>query len=154
MLLLKQRLIGKYAQTQVEEVETAPQIAEWDKSIEAARVVLVTTAGVHLREQPIFQVKEHDSSYRIIPGETPIEQLITSHTHFDRADADQDINCVFPLQRLRELASEGKIGSIAAHHFGLQGYVPDPTPLIEKVGPEIAEQLVVDEIDIAILSPG
>lgn len=153
-MLLKQKIIGKFAEMQVKQVETAPPVAEWEGELSEARVALVTTAGVHLREQPIFQVEEGDSSYRIIPADATPENLMISHTHYDRTDADRDVNCVFPLQRLRELREEGKIGSVAAEHFGLQGYIPDPTPLIERVAPEIADRLASDQVDLAILSPG
>lgn len=152
--MLKQKLIGLYAESKVKAVETPAPIAIWDKEIGKAKVALITTAGVHLWDQPIFQVEKWDSSYRIIPGDTQSSDLITSHTHFDRSDADQDINCVFPLQRLQELETEGKIGSVASKHYGLQGYIPTPTPLIDEVGPFIAAELVDDGVDIAILSPG
>lgn len=152
--MLKQKLIGLYAESKVKAVETPAPIAEWKKELSEARVALITTAGVHLHDQPIFQVEEGDFSYRVIPGDTQPEDLIISHTHFDRTDADKDINCVFPLQRLRELVVEGKIGSIASKHYGLQGYIPNPAPLVEEVGPFIASELMADQVDIAILSPG
>ena len=141
-------------ESKVKAVETAPFISDWNKDLSQARVALITTAGVHLHDQPIFQVEEGDFSYRVIPGDTPPDDLIISHTHYDRTDADKDINCVFPLQRLHELHKEEKIGSVAAKHYGLQGYIPNPEPLIEEVGPYIAEQLWADEVDIAVLSPG
>ena len=53
------------------------------------------------------------------------EDLMISHTHFDRTDADQDINCVFPLTRLKELAAEGIIGGVAPTHYGFMGYIPE-----------------------------
>ena len=60
-----------------------------------------------------------------------------SHTHFDRADADKDVNCVFPLTRLKELAQEGQIGGVANTHYGLMGYIPDIKPLVEGTIPAI-----------------
>lgn len=152
--MLKQKLIGKYAESKVKAVETAPAHAPWTKNLKEARVALITTAGVHMRTQPIFQVEEGDASYRLIPSNARPEELMISHTHYDRTDADQDPNCVFPWQRLQELSEEGKIGSVGSHHIGLQGYIPQRSILIEEVGPSIAEHLAQDQVDLAILSPG
>ncbi len=77
-----------------------------------------------------------------------------SHTHFDRMDADQDINCVFPLFRLKELARKGSIGGVARHHYGLMGYIPNTTPLVEETIPLILKQLQEDKVDAVILNPG
>lgn len=150
----KQKLIGKYAESKVKSVEAPPAIAEWSKELSEARVALITTAGVHLKSQEIFQVEKGDASYRIIPKEALPSDLMISHTHYDRTDADQDINCVFPLERLRELFDEGIIGSVSDVHFGLQGYIPNPETLIQEIAPSIAHQLKCEQVDLVILSPG
>lgn len=115
---------------------------------------LITTAGVHLKDQEIFDVESGDTSVRFIPANTSQKDLMISHTHFDRTDADQDINCVFPLFRLKELAEEGFIGGVAATHYGLMGYIPDPKLLIEETIPVILRQLREDGVDAVILNPG
>ena len=115
---------------------------------------LITTAGVHLENQPVFDVEAGDYTVRFIPSTTQDEDLMISHTHFDRSDADQDINCVFPLTRLRELAAEGIIKDVAANHYGLMGYIPNTKPLIEETIPLIIKQLKDDQVDAVILNPG
>jgi D-proline reductase (dithiol) PrdB len=115
---------------------------------------LITTAGVHLQHQPVFDVEAGDYTVRFIPSTTQEEDLMISHTHFDRSDADQDINCVFPLTRLRELASEGIIKDVAANHYGLMGYIPNTNPLLEETIPLIIKQLKHDQVDAVILNPG
>jgi len=147
-------MIGKMAEAMVKKIDPPPTIAPWDKTLAEARVALVTTAGVHLKSQPIFQVEEGDSSYRVIPGDVNVEDLMISHTHYDRTDADQDINCVFPIARLRELDQQGFIGSAASVHYGFMGYIPKPQQLIEEVAPEVAKRLKEDQVDIVVLSPG
>jgi D-proline reductase (dithiol) PrdB len=37
--------------------------------------------------------------------------------NFDRTGFQQDLKVIFPLDRLRELAVEGSIGSVAAFHY-------------------------------------
>lgn len=153
--LWKQKLIAMAAEKKLMNIKESPEIATVRKTrISESRVGLVTTAGVHLQEQPVFDVKNGDDSFRLIPDDTPISGLMISHTHYDRTDADQDINCVFPLERLHELEKEGVIGSSSAFHYGFMGYIPKPNNLINNVGPEVAEQLKKDDVDIVILSPG
>lgn len=124
------------------------------KPANEAVFALITTAGVHLKTQPIFNVEDGDTSVRFIPAETKEADLMISHTHFDRTDADVDINCVFPLFRLKELASEGIIGGVAATHYGLMGYIPDTRPLIEDTIPLILKRLKDEGVDAVILNPG
>jgi len=53
-------------------------------------VALVTTTGVHLRDQEPYNV-EGDNSWRIVPGDTTSTQLMVTHDHYDHYDADQDV---------------------------------------------------------------
>lgn len=115
---------------------------------------LITTAGVHLKTQPTFNVEAGDASVRLIPSSVLEEDLMISHTHFDRSDADQDVNCVFPLFRLKELACKGIIGGVAPTHYGLMGYIPDTMPLVNDTIPLILKQLKEDKADAVILNPG
>src|SRR5438128_1342769 len=84
------------------------------------RVAIVTTAGLHRRtDKPFLLATNPDQSkpvdYRVIPADTKAKELLMSHTstNFDRSGFQQDSNLVFPIDRLRELASSGSIGSVA-----------------------------------------
>ena len=117
-------------------------------------IALVTTAGVHLKTQEVFNVVDGDPTVRFIPSASVEDDLMISHEHFDRIDADRDINCVFPLTRLKELAEEGVIGGVASTHYGLMGFIPDTEPLINETIPKIVQQLITDRVDAVILNPG
>jgi len=69
---------------------------------------LVSTTDMHLKEREPYNV-EGDNTWRLIPGDLQASQLMVTHEHYDHTDADQDINCVFPIDRLREFAAEGII---------------------------------------------
>jgi hypothetical protein len=49
-----------------------------------------------------------------------------SHTsvNFDRTGFQEDVNVVFPLDRLRELHKEGVVGAIARRHYSFMGASP------------------------------
>src|SRR6266478_7120141 len=86
-------------------------------------VAIVTAGGVHLRDQEPFNIADElgDLGYRLIPEDVGSSQLMVTHHHYDHADADQDINVVFPIDVLRDLEGDGFIGSIAKKHIGYMG---------------------------------
>jgi D-proline reductase (dithiol) PrdB len=94
------------------------------KPLNECRVALVSTAGLHRREDPSFAPGAGD--YRIIPDDYDMNNLVMGHvsTNFDRSGYYQDINTSFPIDRLRELAKEGAIGSVANRHFSFMGGDP------------------------------
>lgn len=63
------------------------------------RFAVITTAGLHFRGEPIFELS--DASNRAIPGDQDTANLIMSHvsTNFDRSGFHDDVNVVFPLDR-------------------------------------------------------
>jgi D-proline reductase (dithiol) PrdB len=129
-------------------------ITPFEKETSDSIIALVTTAGVHLKTQEVFNVVDGDPTVRFIPSTSVEDDLMISHEHFDRSDADRDVNCVFPLTRLKELAEEGVIGGVAPTHFGLMGYIPDTEPLIKETIPKMVQQLITDQVDAVILNPG
>ncbi len=126
------------------------------KPLAECTVALVSTAGVHLKSQPAHDlVNPHgDASFREIPGDTPAEALAVDHVHYDTTDANTDPNCVFPIDRLRELAEMGVIGTVAPMHFGFMGFIPDGRLLRDTTAPVIAERLLARGTDAVVLTPG
>lgn len=150
---IKQKIIGKVAEFMVKEVITPPVIAEVEKPLSDSRVAFVTTAGVHMKGDKPFDTSG-DHTFRIIPGDSDCSSLTITHDHYDKTEALQDINCVFPLEILRDLRDEGHIKDVASRNFGFMGYIPRVELLIHESAPEIADMLVDDQVDIALLSPG
>src|SRR5438552_17484841 len=109
---------------------TANESIAWTplrKPLAECSVALVSTAGVHLKSQPAHDLlnPHGDASFREIPGDTQTRNLAVDDIHCDTPDANKDTNCVFPLDRLRELVSIGMIGAIAPMHYGFMGFIPD-----------------------------
>lgn len=118
-------------------------------------VALVTTAGVHRQNDRPFNLTDRlgDPTFRVVPHDTPFAQLALSHIGYDTKKIRQDINCVFPLERLRELAQEGMVGALAPRHFSFMGYIPITEPLLEETAPAVAAQLQEDAVDLVLLIP-
>lgn len=150
---IKELIIGKWAERMTVVINDPPFIAEKKTELKDSRVAFITTAGVHLMSDPPFDING-DHTFRMIPGDTNFKDLTITHTHYDTRQAMKDKNCVFPLEILRNLVNEGFIKEVAPRHFGLMGYIPDTDRLIDESAPLIADTLVEDEVDIALLSPG
>ena len=116
------------------------------------RVAIITTAGLHRIEDDAFNFV--DVSYRVIPASTDTSSLTMTHSsvHFDRSGFREDVNTVFPLDRLRELADAGIVGSVADHHFSLMG-AGWPPEMIEPTCDELARALHADEVTAVCLVP-
>lgn len=151
---LIESIVSKKAKAMVNSIPGEIPFTKFTKAANQAKFALITTAGVHLTTQPVFDVEAGDHSVRFIPKMVKEEELMISHTHFDRSDADRDVNCVFPLFRLNELAAEGLVGNVAETHYGLMGYIPNPAVLVEETIPLILKRLNEEKVDAVILNPG
>lgn len=123
------------------------------RELKETAFALVSTAGVHLREQEPFNV-DGDNSWRLIPGDVQAYQLMVTHEHYDHSDADKDINCIFPIDRLRELAQEGIIGGVSDKHLGFMGYSQHLRDLYERSAPEMAKIILRSKADAVLLTAG
>ena len=74
----------------------------------------------------------------------------TSSINFDRNGFQEDWNVVFPLDRLTELAAEGRIGSVAATHYSFMG-ATDPVQMVDGAK-EVAGKLKADHVDAVLLT--
>ena len=121
-----------------------------------ACVALVSTAGVHLKTQQRHDLLDPhgDPSFRQIPGGTRAADLAVDHSHYDTTDANADPNCVFPIDRLRELVAAGTVGAVAPMHFGFMGFIPDGRLLRDTTAPVLAQRLLEEQVDAVLLTPG
>lgn len=85
-----------------------------NKPLSKSRLALISSAGIFRDDQEPFDPwAVNDLSFRQIPIDTPPERLKIHHNYFDHRDALKDINCVFPIQRLKQLEDDGYIGSVS-----------------------------------------
>ncbi|PON16300.1 selenoprotein B glycine/betaine/sarcosine/D-proline reductase [Candidatus Entotheonella serta] len=124
---------------------TGPALAE-------RRVALVTSAGLHRRDDAHFSRRSGD--YRILPGNLEGHELIMSQgsVNFDRTGFQQAINVVFPIDRMRELVRDGTIGSLADYHYSFMGAGIDPYA-IEATARQVAGRLKDDGVNAVFLTP-
>lgn len=127
------------------------------KPLSRCRVALVTTAGVHRRDDVPFDMadRDGDATYRLIPHEAAPETLCITHDYYDHRDADKDLNIVLPRDRLQELAQEHVIGEVAPFHYSFMGHIDGRhlQRLLTDTAPAVAQQLAREEVDAAVLTP-
>ena len=121
----------------------------------AARVAFVTTAGVHRADQPPFDTDADagDPSWRAISVETPWADLVLSHGGYDTRRAREDKNVVLPLDHLRAVRDEGRIGALTPHVYSFMGYAADTERLLGREAPAVAGRLLEDRADLVLLAP-
>jgi D-proline reductase (dithiol) PrdB len=117
-----------------------------------ARVAIVTSAALYAAGDNPFDAA--DTSYRVIDRER--RDLVMGHwsPNFDAVGVKLDLNVVYPIDRLEELAADGVIGSVAPRHISFAGNQPDDVATIRyDSGPAAAELLRQDGVDVVILTP-
>ena len=139
----------RYAELECPTFHTRPWIS--GPPLPLRRVAIVSSAGLVRRGERPFRGGDPDC--RVIPADTKPQDLLCSHisVNFDRTGFQEDWNVIFPLDRLRELAAEGTIGSVGATHYSFMG-ATDPREM-EDAAREVAARLKQDNVDAVLLPP-
>ena len=122
------------------------------KPLAESTVAIVTSAALHRRSDEGFQ--PGDTEYRLLP--TDARDLVLGHwsPNFDRTGIAIDLNVVYPVDRLNELAANGTIGAVAPRHASFAGNQPDDVATIRlDSGPRAAAELKADGVDVVLLTP-
>lgn len=119
-------------------------------ALSQSRVALISSAGLRLRDDAPFT--EYANDYRILSSEERAN-IIQDHMNasHDRTGFIQDLNTIFPLDRLEEMADDGEIGSVANYHYSFMG-ATNPTEL-EREARSLAKIMIKDEVDVVLLCP-
>ena len=121
-------------------------------SLSMARVAIVTTAG---RRPDGVGTWSEGQGFVVLDGAERRLTLAHVSPNFDRSGVAADLNVVYPIDRLAELAAAGTIGSVASRHLSFMGAQVDHTltTLRLDTGPAAAEMLKADGVDVVILTP-
>jgi len=115
------------------------------------RVAIVSSAAIHPRTEPVFP--HGATEFRRLPATLDAGDIVMSHVsvNFDRHGFAADLNVIYPIDRLRELAAAGVIGSVAATHYASMG-ATDPATMAATTA-QLVGQLRQDRVDAVLLSP-
>lgn len=113
------------------------------------KVAIVSSAAlIRPGEQPFAP---GSAEVRFLPGAE--RNLLVSHVsiNFDRGGFQRDLNTIYPIDRLNELAAEGVIGGVADTHYTVMGST-DPAGMTDAAD-AMAARMRADGVDSVLLSP-
>jgi len=123
------------------------------KKLSEMTIAIATAAGVHHKDDKRFNLAG-DFTYRIVRDTMPSSELMVSHGGYDNSDVNKDINCMFPIDRLHELAKEGFIKAVAPVHVGFMGGGGNIEKFTHETGPAIAKILKDEGVDAVLMTAG
>lgn len=131
-----------------------------DKPLSECRVAMISSGGIALKsDQPFDQEGERqnpwwgDPTHRVIPSSAATEEIKVYHLHIDPKLGEADLNCLLPIDHLKQLETDGEIGSVAPSQYSFMGYILQPEELLEKTVPKIIRKLRTEAVDVVILVP-
>jgi D-proline reductase (dithiol) PrdB len=145
----------RYPGSMIEKSDFVP-LAPCRKPLSEARLTLISSCGVHCKSDPALDVCHPfgDFRFRRVPSSARQEDLIIHQLKYPHDDADLDINVIFPIERLQELAGAGVLGGLTRNFFSFIGYNMDPERFERTVAHGIADAVAMEEkADAALLVP-
>jgi D-proline reductase (dithiol) PrdB len=144
----------RYPGSMIDKTTFVP-LARLAKPLAECRLAFVSTAGVQPKGTMPFDTVHPvgDYTFRRVPSASPVEELEIHQLKYPTAGANRDLNVIFPIERLRELAAEGVIGGLTAHFYSFIGYNMDPERLERTLAEDIAAAVSAEGADIALAAP-
>ncbi|MBP3950817.1 glycine/sarcosine/betaine reductase selenoprotein B family protein [Bacillus suaedae] len=131
-----------------------------DKPLHEMTIMIVSTSGVHLLSQEPYNTDpaEGDATYRVIPGDVDSKDLTVTHAapkdHYNTDFPKEDINTVFPIDRLREMVEDGDLGGVAEKHITMMGYSMRLNKINKETIPALVKEVVRSKADAVLLTAG
>lgn len=134
-----------------------PEFAETSfnvpKPLNLAKVAIVTTAALHREGGDGYALGDSDFHYETLPRHARDLSLGHHSVNFDRGGFAADINVVYPIDRLQELAENGTIGDVADNHYSFAGNQSETVSEIRlDSGPLCAKEMLNEGVDVVLLT--
>ncbi len=144
----------RYPGSMIDKSDTVP-LAQLQRPVSESRLTFVSSAGVQPKGTLPFDVVHPvgDYSFRRVPSQSRPGDLEIHQIKYPTTGANRDLNVIFPIERLQELAQEGAIGALTPNLFSFIGYNMDPERLENTLAEDIAEAVVQDGAEAALLAP-
>ena len=123
------------------------------KPLDLAKVAIVTTAALYREGGDGYELGDSDFHYETLPGYARDLALGHHSVNFDRGGFAADINVVYPIDRLQELAEHAIIGDVAENHYAFAGNQSDTVSEIRlDSGPRCAKEMLKEGVDVVLLT--
>ena len=130
-------------------------LAPATKPLSQTRLTFVSSAGIQPKGTMPFDVVHPvgDFSLRCVPSVSKVSDLEIHQIKYPTTGALRDLNVIFPIERLQELATEGLIGELTPNFFSFIGYQMDPDRFERTLAEDIADAVIADGAEAALLCP-
>ncbi len=139
-----------------------PVWAPLDKPLAEARIAVLSSAGVFLRDtQESFDVDRErrepawgDPSWRAIPRDVAQDRIDAAHLHINTEHVRKDVGVAFGLRAFASLEADGVIGNLAEENYSVMGFQEAGCQVWQATtGPEITVRLRDAAVDALVLAP-
>ena len=134
--------------------------AEVTKPLSESRISVVSTAGLSMKGDEPFDMEGErrrpswgDPTWRRLARDVSTDTIQAHHLHIETSHLLRDLDVCFPLPLLRELEAEGAIGEAAPSHYSIMGFQGPDLRRLEPSCHAIADAMVEEEVDLALLVP-
>ncbi len=130
-------------------------LAKLRKPLSESRLTFVSTAGVQPKDSMPFDTVHPigDYTFRRVPSDSKPTDLEIHQLKYPTFGAKLDLNVIFPIERLQELAKEKVIGGLTTNFFSFIGYNMDAERLERTLAEDIADAVEAEKPDAALLAP-
>jgi D-proline reductase (dithiol) PrdB len=144
----------RYPGSMIEKQDLVP-LASLKKPLSQCRLTFVSTAGVQPKGSLPFDTAHPigDYSFRAVPSSARVDELEIHQIKFPTFGAHEDLNVIFPIERLRELVADSTLGGLTARLFSFVGYNMDPDRVERTLAEDLAEAVVGEHADAVLLCP-
>lgn len=144
----------RYPGSMITKTDFVP-LAKLKKPLPESRLTFVSTAGVQPTGTLPFDTAHPvgDYTFRRVPSNSKPSDLEIHQLKYPTAGAEKDLNVIFPIERLQELAAEKIVGELAANFFSFIGYNMDAERLERTLAEDIAAAVEAEKPDVVLLAP-
>ena len=135
--------------------KTRVPLAKLKKPLSESRLTFVSTAGVQPSGTLPFDTAHPvgDYTFRGVSSSSKPADLEIHQLKYPTAGAELDLNVIFPIERLQELAKEKIIGGLTTNFFSFIGYNMDAERLERTLADDIADAVEAEKPDVVLLAP-
>jgi hypothetical protein len=130
-------------------------LAKLKKPLPESSLAFVSTAGVQTKGTLPFDTVHPvgDYTFRPVPSDSKPSDLEIHQLKYPTASAEKDLNVIFPVERLQELAKEKVIGGLTRNFFSFIGYNMDAERLEKTLAEDLADAVEAEKPDAVLLAP-
>ena len=125
------------------------------KPLADCTVAMLVSGGIsHCSAVPFDPDARNDHRIDTIDPAVPSDQYQIHDSYYDHSDAERDLNCLLPVDRLHELAEAGEIGEVAQRHWsGFMGRTYNRSKVLGESAPAFADELLAAQVELLIALP-